>query len=101
MMFPVRIEIIPSEGIVEQVRALVPKTTTLSVTCLPHHGVERTMRTAVELSDLGYTVIPHLAARSNRSRCELTEIVRGCDAAGIREVFVIGGDRKHPAGVYD
>ncbi|TLM71280.1 methylenetetrahydrofolate reductase [Pseudarthrobacter sp. NamB4] len=101
MMFPVRIEVIPSEGIVEQVRALVPRTTALSVTCLPHHGIERTMRTAVELSDAGYAVVPHLAARSIRTRAELTEIVRGCDAAGIREVFVIGGDRKQPAGGYD
>jgi methylenetetrahydrofolate reductase (NADPH) len=101
MMFPVRIEIIPSQGIVEQVKALVPKTTTLSVTCLPHHGIERTMRTAMELRDAGYTVIPHLAARSIRSRAELTGIVRGCDTAGIRDVFVIGGDRKQPAGIYD
>ncbi|MFF1255191.1 methylenetetrahydrofolate reductase [Pseudarthrobacter sp. NPDC058329] len=101
MTFPVRIEIIPAQGIVEQVQALVPKTTALSVTCLPHHGIERTMRTAVELSDAGYKVIPHLAARGIRSRSELTEIVRGCDAAGIREVFVIGGDRKQAAGVYD
>jgi methylenetetrahydrofolate reductase (NADPH) len=100
MMFPVRIEIIPSEGIVEQVRARVSAATPLSVTCLPHHGIERTMRTAVELSDAGYQVIPHLAARSIRSRAELTEIIRGCDAAGIREVFVIGGDRKQPAGTY-
>ncbi|WP_461172633.1 methylenetetrahydrofolate reductase [Arthrobacter sp. Z1-9] len=100
MMFPVRIEIIPSQGIVEQVKALVPKTTTLSVTCLPHHGIERTMRTAMELGDAGYKVIPHLAARSIRSRGELTEIVRGCDSAGIRDVFVIGGDRKQPAGIY-
>jgi methylenetetrahydrofolate reductase (NADPH) len=101
MKFPVRIEIIPAQGIIGQVQALVPKTTTLSVTCLPHHGVERTMRAAVELSDAGYKVIPHLAARSIRTRAELTEIVRGCDAAGIREVFVIRGDRKQPAGVYD
>src|SRR5919112_4401950 len=101
MMFPVRIEIIPAQGIVEQVLALVPRTTTLSVTCLPHHGIERTMRTSVELSGAGYTVVPHLAARSISSRAELTEIVRACDAAGIGEVFVIGGDRKEAAGVYD
>jgi methylenetetrahydrofolate reductase (NADPH) len=100
MMFPVRIEIIPSAGIVEQVTDLVPLTTALTVTCLPHHGIERTMRVAVELSDAGYKVVPHLAARSIRSRSELTEIVRSCDAAGIREVFVIGGDRKQAAGEY-
>lgn len=100
-MFPTRIEIVPSAGIVEQVQALVPLTTTLSVTCLPHHGIERTMRAAVELSTLGYTVIPHLAARSIHDRAELTRVMRDCDVAGIGEVFVIGGDRKHPAGPYD
>lgn len=99
-MFPTRIEIIPSTGIVEQVQDLVPLTTTLTVTCLPHHGVERTMRAAVELSVLGYTVIPHLAARSLQSRAELTGILRDCDVAGIDEVFVIGGDRKQAAGPY-
>ncbi|MFF2245037.1 methylenetetrahydrofolate reductase [Arthrobacter sp. NPDC058130] len=100
MMFPIRIEIIPSEGIVERVTDLVPLTTTLTVTCLPHHGIERTMRTAVQLGVLGYTVIPHLAARSLHDRAELTGILRDCDAAGIREVFVIGGDRKQQAGPY-
>ena len=100
-MFPIRIEIIPSEGIVERVKALVPLTTTLTVTCLPHHGIERTMRAAVQLSVLGYKVIPHLAARSLPSRADLTGILRDCDVAGIGEVFVIGGDRKQPAGPYE
>lgn len=100
-MFPTRIEIIPSAGIVEQVQAAVPLTTTLTVTCLPHHGLERTMRTAVELSMLGYTVIPHLAARSVPGRAQLTDTLRDCDVAGINEVFVIGGDRKVPAGPYE
>ncbi|MGM9473847.1 methylenetetrahydrofolate reductase [Pseudarthrobacter sp. YS3] len=100
-MFPTRIEIVPSTGILEQVRAHVPLTTTLTVTCLPHHGIERTIRVAVELGGLGYTVIPHLAARSIHDRAETTRIMRECDAAGIREVFVIGGDRKQPAGSYE
>ncbi len=99
-MFPVRIEIIPSEGIVERVKASVPLTTTLTVTCLPHHGIERTMRAAVQLSILGYSVVPHLAARSLHSRADLTGILRDCNVAGIGEVFVIGGDRKQPAGPY-
>jgi methylenetetrahydrofolate reductase (NADPH) len=100
MMFPTRIEIIPSEGIVDRVRAHVPVTTTLTVTCLPHHGIERTMRAAVQLSVLGYDVVPHLAARSVQNRAELTGILRDCGVAGIREVFVIGGDRKQQAGSY-
>jgi methylenetetrahydrofolate reductase (NADPH) len=96
-----RIEIIPTEGIVERVAATLPVTTALTVTCLPHHGIERTLRAAVQLSVLGYKAIPHLAARSLRSRAELTGILRECDAAGIGEVFVIGGDRKKPAGTYE
>ncbi|SDL26915.1 methylenetetrahydrofolate reductase [Arthrobacter sp. ok362] len=100
-MFPTRLEIIPSEGIVEKIQATVPLTTTLTITCLPHHGIERTMRTAVQLSVLGYSVIPHLAARSLHDRGQLTGIIRDCDVASIGEVFVVGGDRKQPAGPYD
>ncbi|MCU1515812.1 MAG: methylenetetrahydrofolate reductase [Pseudarthrobacter sp.] len=97
---PTRIEIIPTEGIVERVAATVSLGTTITVTCLPHHGIERTMRAAVQLSVLGYKAVPHLAARSLQSRAELTGILRDCSAAGIGEVFVIGGDRKRPAGIY-
>jgi len=100
-MFPLRIEVIPSEATVGKIEALGPLPTTLTVTCLPHHGIERTMRTAVQLSVLGYQVIPHLAARSLHSRADLTGILRDCDVAGIGEVFVIGGDRKQPAGPYE
>ncbi|MCX6499473.1 MAG: methylenetetrahydrofolate reductase [Arthrobacter sp.] len=100
-MFPIRIEIIPSAGIVEQVQAQVPRATTLTITCLPQHGIERTMRSSLELSALGYTVIPHLAARSINDRAALTCIMRECDMSGINEVFVIGGDRKQAAGPYE
>lgn len=101
MVLPTRIEIIPSEGIVEKIRAAVPLSTTLTVTCLPHHGVARTIRTAARLSLLGYQVIPHLAARSLAGRTELAGIIGECRAAGIDEVFVVGGDRKNASGPYE
>jgi methylenetetrahydrofolate reductase (NADPH) len=100
-MFPTRIEVIPSAGIVERVQSLVPLAATLTMTCLPHHGIERTMRASLELAVLGYKVIPHLAARSIHDRAELTRIMRECDVAGINEVFVVGGDRKNAAGPYE
>lgn len=99
-MFPLRIEIAPSADIVEQVQAHVPRSTALTMACLPHHGVTQTIKAAVELSMLGYSVAPHLAARSLESRSELTGILRNCDAAGIEEVLAIGGDRKEAAGPY-
>lgn len=99
-MLPTRIEIIPSTGIVEQVQVMVPLTTTLTITCLPHHGIEQTMRAAVQLTALGYTAVPHLAARSIQDRAELARIMRDCELAGIDEVFVIGGDGKNASGPY-
>lgn len=99
-MFPTRIEIIPSDGIVETVQAAVPRSTTLTVTCLPHHGIARTMEASVKLSLLGYHVIPHLAARGLEHRAQLSGIIRDCEAAGITEVFAIGGDGPLGAGPY-
>lgn len=98
--FGARVEIIPTAGIVGEVAAHLPSTTTITVTCLPHHGVERTMTTALELAGRGYSVVPHLAARSISSRAQLAGIVRQCLTAGITEVFAIGGDRAQPAGPY-
>lgn len=58
------------------------------------------MRAAVELAGVGYTAIPHLAARSVQSRAELAEYVHRCADAGISDVFVIGGDAADAAGPY-
>lgn len=100
-MFPARLEIIPTTDIVPAVLVHVPTDTTLTVTCLPHHGVERTMATAVELAGHGFTVVPHLAARSIASRGQLAGILRECQSSGITEVFVIGGDKAQAAGPFE
>lgn len=97
---PTRVEIIPTAGIADAVVAQLPAGTTVTVTCLPHHGVERTMAAARELADHGYNVVPHLAARSVDSRQELAAIVRSCAAGGITEVFAVGGDQQPAAGPY-
>ncbi|WP_253250404.1 methylenetetrahydrofolate reductase [Arthrobacter globiformis] len=97
---PVRLEIIPTDGIIRDVQAHVPAGSTLTVTCLPHHGPEATVRAAVQLGGLGYNVIPHLAARGLSSRTQLAGLLRECEAAGITEVFAIGGDAVEAAGPY-
>jgi methylenetetrahydrofolate reductase (NADPH) len=97
---PVRLEIIPTDGIIPKVQAHVPAGSTLTVTCLPHHGVKTTLQASVELGMLGYEVIPHLAARSIESRVQLAGLLRNCEAAGITEVFAIGGDAAEAAGPY-
>ncbi|MFE4833421.1 methylenetetrahydrofolate reductase [Arthrobacter sp. NPDC056691] len=97
---PLRLEIIPTDGIIAKVQAHVPAGSTLTVTCLPHHGVGATVRTSVQLGQLGYKVIPHLAARSIGSRAQLAGMLRDCGAAGVTEVFAIGGDASEAAGPY-
>ncbi|MDR6686435.1 methylenetetrahydrofolate reductase (NADPH) [Arthrobacter sp. 1088] len=98
-MLPVRVEIIPSEGIVDVVSKALPTSTAISITCLPKHGVGATLRAAVQLRELGYTVVPHLAAKAVENRPELTAILGDCSASGITEVFAIGGDGQ-PSGSY-
>lgn len=97
---PVRLEVIPTDGIIPKVQAHIPAGSTLTVTCLPHHGPEATVRVAVQLSGLGYNVIPHLAARGLGSRTQLAGLLRDCGAAGITEIFAIGGDAAEAAGPY-
>jgi methylenetetrahydrofolate reductase (NADPH) len=97
---PVRLEVIPTDGIVDSVRANLPAGTALTITCLPHHGPARTVQTAVELAGLGFEVVPHLAARGIESRTQLAAALRQCTAAGITDVFAVGGDAPDPAGPY-
>jgi methylenetetrahydrofolate reductase (NADPH) len=54
----------------------------------------------VRLANLGYHVVPHIAARSVPDRPRLTRALREFEAAGITEVFAIGGDAPQPAGPY-
>lgn len=97
---PTRVEIIPTAGIVDTAVSELPAASTLTVTCLPHHGIERTMTASLELAGHGFHVVPHLAARSIGSREQLVSILRDCHAAGIDEVFAIGGDKAQTAGPY-
>lgn len=96
----VRVEVIPSEGLVQRLRGHLPAPAVVTVTCLPHHGPRESVRAAVELAGAGYTAIPHLAARSVQSRAELAEYVNRCADAGISDIFVIGGDAAGAAGPY-
>jgi methylenetetrahydrofolate reductase (NADPH) len=97
---PVRIEVIPGEGLVERLRAHVPAPAVVTVTCLPHHGPRQAVGVAVDLARAGYTAVPHLAARSVTGRAELAGFVAQCTDAGITDVFVVGGDAADAAGPY-
>ena len=95
-----RYEIFPTEDVANQVVAHVPREVTLTVTASPRRGMPATVLLAVALAGLGYNAIPHLSARMIRDRHELGQILEALRAAGIRNVFVVAGDAKQPAGEF-
>jgi methylenetetrahydrofolate reductase (NADPH) len=94
-----RFEVIPANGIEEKVGILATGTT-VTVTCSPRHGVDRTVEVSERLAARGYRVVPHLAARMVRDRGHLRRIVERLAGVGVGEAFVVGGDASPPSGVY-
>jgi methylenetetrahydrofolate reductase (NADPH) len=91
----IRYEILPVDGIEEQVLAHVPREVKVTVTASPRRGLEPTLAVAERLAAEGYQVVPHLSARLVRDAVHLDEIVGRLDAAGVHEAFVVAGDAPH------
>lgn len=96
----IRLEVTPSESIVERIQANVAPGATLTVTSLPLHGPSRTLAVSERLVELGYVVVPHFAARSIAGRSQLEDLLDRTTQAGIDEVLAIGGDARQAAGPY-
>ncbi len=93
-----RFEILPLDGIEEQVLKTVPRDVTLTVTASPTKGLEPTLGLAARLAGHGYTVVPHLSARLVADAAELGEMGGRLRGAGIGDVFVVAGDAQEPRG---
>jgi methylenetetrahydrofolate reductase (NADPH) len=93
-------ELVPLAGAAEAA-ATLPNGSTVTVTCSPSRGLNPTVALAEELAGIGLSVVPHLAARAVRDRGHLLEILGRLDAAGVRRVFVIGGDGESPGAYPD
>jgi methylenetetrahydrofolate reductase (NADPH) len=92
----IRYEVIPVEGIEEQVVAHVPRDVTMTVTASPARGLEATLAVTEHLAAEGYQVVPHLSARMVRDAVELAEIVSRLEGAGVHDAFVPAGDATEP-----
>ena len=95
-----RYEVLPLDGVAEQVQAHLPPGSKVTLTASPRQGLEATLTVAEALAPRDYSVVPHLSARLVRDRAHLEEIVERLRAVDIREVFVIAGDARQPAGEY-
>src|SRR5450756_843651 len=95
-----RYEVLPTEDVEGLVATHVPPEVTITITASPRRGMEATIGLAERLSRQGYTVVPHLSARLIRDTSHLREILAAVKQMGVRDVFVIAGDAREPAGTF-
>lgn len=96
-----RFEVLPLPGITDEVITELPVDATVTVTASPRQGIDATVEVATRLAARGRRVVPHLSARLIKDSKQLKQIVADLVAAGIDEVFVIGGDPATPVGDFD
>jgi methylenetetrahydrofolate reductase (NADPH) len=96
-----RYEILPLDGIAEEVAEHVPRGVKLTVTASPRQGLDATLELAERLSATGYAVAPHVSARLIRDTAHLQDLARRLRAAGVDDLFVIAGDPREPAGEFE
>ena len=91
-----RYEIFPTARVLESVETL-PAGAVVTITSSPAKGVDRTIELAEQLAGKRLRPVPHIAARQIIDETELAAHVTRLDAAGVRDVFVVGGDAGEPA----
>ena len=92
-------EVVPLNGALEQA-AFLPAGAVATVTTTPSRGTEATISLVEALAARGFRPVPHLAARQIADEEELGSVLQRLDAAGVRGVFVVGGDASVPAGPF-
>ena len=85
------IEVIPLRDAEEKLQA-VPPGATIAVTCSAKLGLNRTLELARHAARVGFTVVPHLAARQLTGETELRGFVAALADAGITRLYLVGGD---------
>lgn len=93
------IELIPLRGTAPKLSD-IPSSTTLTITCSPKWGLGRTLDLTELAAQAGFRVVPHIAARQVTGEPELRTIVDRLTSAGVRDIYVIGGDADEPAGEF-
>ena len=93
-------EVIPFKSAEDKVLASVDTSVPLTVTTTVAKGIERTVEAATHLQKSGFDAAPHLAARLFRDDAHVADVAQQLRDAGIRRVFVIGGDAPEPVGEF-
>jgi methylenetetrahydrofolate reductase (NADPH) len=96
-----RFEVIPIDGIEDEVVRHLPTERRVTVSASPTRGLEPTLALCERLAAHGYSVVPHIAARLVADRAHLRDVLDRMRDVGLREAFVIAGDASQPAGEFE
>jgi methylenetetrahydrofolate reductase (NADPH) len=91
-----RFEVLPLDGIEQEITEHLPTDVKVTVTASPRKGLEATLSLTERLAAAGYPVVPHLSARLVRDHAHLEEVVARLQETGVRELFVPAGDATEP-----
>jgi methylenetetrahydrofolate reductase (NADPH) len=94
------LEVIPLKGAKDKVRAADPGST-MTITCSPKFGLERTLEHVEAAIADGYRVVPHLAARMVEDEHALRRFVSRVVKLGVDDLYIIGGDADEPLGKFE
>jgi methylenetetrahydrofolate reductase (NADPH) len=95
-----RYEVLPLEGIEDDLAASLEQDVIITVTGSPSRGLDATLELSERLARSGWTVVPHLPARQVRDHAQLDELLDRIRGAGIRRLFVPAGDASAAAGAF-
>ena len=84
-------ELIPLKNVRDEA-AQLPPGAVATVTASPKHGIEMTLEVAEFIAARGHQVIPHFSARMIRDRAHLSDLLARAKAAGMKKLFLVGGD---------
>jgi methylenetetrahydrofolate reductase (NADPH) len=93
------IEVIPLRGADEKALA-IPPASTITITCSPKFGLERTLEHVIRARESGHRVVPHLAARMVEDEAQLQRFLGILSSVGVEDLYVVGGDGADPVGQY-
>jgi methylenetetrahydrofolate reductase (NADPH) len=96
-----RFEVLPLDGIEDEIREHLGTDVKVTVTASPRKGLEATLDLSERLARAGYPVVPHLSARLVRDSAHLEEVLARLHGAGVRELFVPAGDATDAAGDFN
>ena len=84
-------ELIPLDSARDAAAAL-PASARVTITTSARLGLDATLSLAEWIAARGHDVAPHIAARLVRDRAHAADVIARLHSAGVRTVFVVGGD---------